>query len=362
MAGRVAYVSVQEVVAGEATASHVFGIVEGLRRQGWDVTLLLPRYAASPPIAGRLLQTVNTAWRLGRQARCFDVIYVRGSIFALPIALAARVRSVPVVHELNGPPEEVFVTWPATRRAAGLVDLSFRLQMRWSAAAIGVTPNLATAAAAAGAPRTFTVPNGVDVDRFRPDLPRRDGLPARYAVFFGELAPWQGIDVLLDAIALPAWPQNLPLVVVGGGVLRPEIDAAARGGDVVYLGRLPQDDLARVVAGATVAVSPQNGAAGRAVSGVSPLKVFEAMAAGVPVVVTDLPGARDVVEEARCGRIVAAGDADAMARGVAAVVGDPDLAQLKERARVAAVEQHSWSVRAMATGSILDLVRRSVSS
>lgn len=51
------------------------------------------------------------------------------------------------------------------------------------------------------------------------------GLPQPYKVFFGSFAPWQGISTLLRASS--GWPEDLPLVVVGDGALRSEVERAA---------------------------------------------------------------------------------------------------------------------------------------
>ena len=93
--------------------------------------------------------------------------------------------------------------------------------------------------------------------------------------------------------------------------------------------------------------------AAHAVHGLSPLKLYESMAAGVSVVVSDIPGLRDTVEQCGCGVVVPAGDASAIAGSVRALSRDTESARMGERGRLAAVAHHSWDTRAAQTEKVL---------
>lgn len=355
-----AYLSVQPVGADEATGAHVFGIVTGLRALGWEVDLFLPPYRASEAtVPQRVLTMLTNGLRIVARAHRYRLVYVRSSVFAWPFALAARARRMVVVHELNGPIEEVFVTWPATRRFPRVIAWLGRTQMRWSSGVIGVTPQLTAWSRAQGAPATATIPNGADVELFAPGRPRRPGLPPQYAIFFGELAPWQGIGTMLASVTCPEWPDGLALVIAGDGVERPSVEAAAaRTPGVVYLGRLPRAELAAVVSNAVVGISAQNAAGGRDRSGVSPIKLFEMMAAGVPVVVSNVAGLDEIVAEVGCGVVVEAEDPAALARAVAGIAGRRDRDELGARGRAAVHASHSWMKRAISTDDFLRTLSR----
>ena len=98
----------------------------------------------------------------------------------------------------------------------------------------------------------------------------------------------------------------------------------------------------------------------RAPTGVVPLKLFEAMACGVPVVVTDLPGQADIVSRYRCGLVVPADDPVAIADAVATLARDEPLARLMgQRGRRAVVDHYSWDAAAGRTHeTLLGLPRR----
>jgi glycosyltransferase involved in cell wall biosynthesis len=157
------------------------------------------------------------------------------------------------------------------------------------------------------------------------DRADRLALPAGgYLVTLATVEPRKGLDVLIAALAEPGAP-DLPLLVVGqagwGGV-DPAALAAAAGlpaGRVRLMGRLPDADLAVVLAGATAMVVPSRA------EGFG-LPVLEGMAAGVPVVTSDDPALVEVGGDAVVSSAI--GEAPALAAALAAVTGD---AQLRER-------------------------------
>jgi len=160
---------------------------------------------------------------------------------------------------------------------------------------------------------------------------RRLDLPsAGYLVSLATLEPRKGLDVLLGALADPGAPE-LPLLVVGqggwGGVdpVRTAAELGLPPGRVRLLGRLPDEDLAVVLAGATALVVPSR-------SEGFGLPVLEGMAAGVPVVTSDAPALLEVGGDAVLGTPV--GDPVALAGVLARVGDDPALrAELVARGR-----------------------------
>jgi glycosyltransferase involved in cell wall biosynthesis len=157
---------------------------------------------------------------------------------------------------------------------------------------------------------------------------RRMALPASgYLLSLATIEPRKGLDVLLAALADQASP-HLPLLVVGqagwGGIdpLRMARDLGLPDGRVRLLGRLSDTDLAVALQDATALVVPSRA------EGFG-LPVLEGMAAGIPVVTSDDPALVEVGGGAT--RTAPVGDAPALARALAEVVGDP-----AERARMVA--------------------------
>ena len=131
--------------------------------------------------------------------------------------------------------------------------------------------------------RVFILPNGVDVERFRPPadgeraaIRARFGLPAEgvLAVFVGRFVPKKGFDK-----ALAATSDDYKIVFIGG-------DPPAEAADdprAIFLGQLSRDDLAEVYRACDLFVLPSE-------SEGFPLTAQEAMASGLPIVITDDPG------------------------------------------------------------------------
>ena len=86
----------------------------------------------------------------------------------------------------------------------------------------------------------------------------------------------------------------------------------------------------------------------------SPLKLYESMACGVPVVASRAEGISEVVRDAECGILVQAGDAKGIAQATQRLLADPGLAaEMGRRGREAAVERYSWRARALQRKAIV---------
>jgi glycosyltransferase involved in cell wall biosynthesis len=283
-------------------------------------------------------------------------VYIRSHFLALPTAALARVAGSIVVQEVNGAIEDAWAAWPRLRPFRRVISFSLRTQFRWADAVIAVTPGLAGyVAEVTGRPGNYQViGNGADVDRFKPSGAAATSDRRPYAVFVGALAPWQGIGVALDAANAVAWPRDVDFVVAGDGNERDRVQDAARANPrIEWLGKVPYAEVPALLAGSIAALVPIADSP-HARYGTSKLKVFEAMACGVPVVASDLASIRDVVDTHECGVTFAAGDPDALARAVAGLVADPVLAsQMGSRGRSAAVAHYSWDQRASETDQVL---------
>lgn len=356
------YLTLQATREGQAAHAHVHEIIKGLRRRGWNVVLFEPRYGGSmksPSLLERLWEFVRVQlclWFRGKP----DILYIRWHFASWPAALLARLRCVRVVQEVNGPYEDLFLAWPATRRLAWLFTWLMRSQLRWADAIIAVTPQLAEWVQKENGQakaKVVVVPNGANTELFHPSASAPVPLPEKYVVFFGALAPWQGIDTMLKAVEESEWPAEVKLVIVGDGVEKRAVLPAAQGGRVVYLGVLPYAQVPGVVARSIAGLSPKNAAGGRSDTGLSPLKVFETLACGVPVIVTDFPGQADLVTSARCGIVIPPDNPRALAGAVAYLYHHPEeRAAMGKRGRELVEREHSWDSRAEQMDAVLRMV------
>lgn len=171
------------------------------------------------------------------------------------------------------------------------------------------------------------VPNGVDVGRFAAAAPLADLRdPERpLLLFVGRLEPRKGLDVLVRAfLRVRAALPRVRLCVVGDGAMRARcqqmIPSSIRH-DALFVGHVDDVEKARYFASADLFVAPNVGGESFGIV------LLEAMAAGVPIVASDIPGFRTVMRDGRQGRFVAPGDAAALADAVLTLLSNNKLRQ-----------------------------------
>ncbi len=169
--------------------------------------------------------------------------------------------------------------------------------------------------------RTYHLSNGVDTRRFTPalrDCSLREHLApgARIiAVYAGLHGVAQGLEQLLDAAALLRHVNGLRVLLIGDGPAKPGLVARARSLDlsnVAFLGAMPHDQIARVLASADIALVPLKSE----LPGAVPSKIYEAMASGLAVVVAAGGEAARIIDRAAAGISVPPGDAQSIAAAV----------------------------------------------
>ncbi len=171
-------------------------------------------------------------------------------------------------------------------------------------------------------------------------------------VYTGGLLAWKGVDVLIAAA------RELPEVsfVIAGGM---DADVEALRGPSAGLqnvrldGFQPPDRVATYLAAADVGVVPNRSTPAISSRYTSPLKVFEAQAAGLPLVVSDLPSLRDILGEDQA-IFVAPDDHHALAAGLSELLGNEHLRTSLAGAMRAAAAGHSWDARAARLLSWMD--------
>lgn len=362
-------------VPGEKGASmHLTSITRALAAIGHDVQLIaVAGHGAAPtglaevhllPHPGRaegLQRELNklafveqVATEMADVVRDFapDVLYERLALFGSAGAqLAAGVPGCRHVLEVNSLLAEEETEW----RGLHLAPLATQVErdvLEHAHLSIAVSDEVAAKIrAVAPTARCAVVANGAEVERFR-HLPfatqaRRDlGLPQHVpmAAFVGALRPWHGIDLAIDAIARTT---DMHLVVAGDGPIRADLaqQAARLGvwGRVHFLGHVDHGRVASTLAAADVAVAPYPALASFSFS---PLKLYEYLAAGTPVVASAIGQIPAVLDRGRWGTLVPAGDVDALAEALQYAAIDPAAKERAAAARRHALRHHGWDQRA----------------
>jgi glycosyltransferase involved in cell wall biosynthesis len=190
--------------------------------------------------------------------------------------------------------------------------------------------------AVAPSDRVVIVPLGLELD----PLSRLDGrtaVPGEIVFgYVGRLTAVKDLPTLLRAMAIVARSSRARLVIIGDGELRSELqNLAARLGiseRVQFVGW--EFDLAKIYQSIDCLVLSS-------INEGTPVAVIEAMAAGVPVVATDVGGVPDVVSDGRTGSLVPPRDPEKLARAMLRLAEDPVLrARMSAAARADAVRRY----------------------
>lgn len=259
-----------------------------------------------------------------------DVLHAASNHHNARLALALGERhGLPVVYEVRGFLEESWLSRDPSRS----VDDAFYQAERaretecMLAADLVVTlgETMRADIEARGVPRErlLIVPNAVDPS-FRAPLPSGEAVRARLGIGPDEFVAgtttscfgYEGLDVLLDAVALMRERgERAHALVVGDGPELPALRARAEelglAGSAHFTGRVPASDVRTYHAALDVFTVPRRDE--RVCRMVTPLKPVEAMAGGLPVVASDLPALREIVEPEVSGELIPAGESARLA-------------------------------------------------
>ena len=250
----------------------------------------------------------------------------------------AAVRGKPFIFEVRD-------IWPASIVALGAmretvaIRLLERLELflyQRAAAIVVVTPGLRDDIVSRGVSeaKIIVVLNGVDNQTFRPmsrdvELAAEYGLSGKFIVgYLGTIGIAHGLDSVLDAAEILNDRKDIKFLLVGGGAKRAELVEAVerrRSLNVVILPRQPAEHMPRIYALChTVLVTLRNIPL---FAGAIPSKMFEAMSAGRPVILSLPEGyATALLRECRAGLVIPPEDPDALARAVQKLCDARDLA------------------------------------
>jgi glycosyltransferase involved in cell wall biosynthesis len=356
MNNQITYICLQSRKEGTAGYAHVTEIIRGLQRRKWRVKLFEPSYSITGTEPSILERVFNFLWvqiRFIINSRSKpDLAYLRSHFALLPATLYCKLRGIPVIQEINGPFEDLFVAWPFTKRLAWIFNLLSKLQYRLSDAAIAVTPNLGEwFVKQAGTKPVYIIPNGANTDMFHPQANSTIDIPKPYVFFFGTLAKWQGIDTILAAAKHPNWPQGLTLAIAGDGVEQNKVAHFCSLYDhAIWLKKIPYEQIPGVIAGSLLGLCTKSDVQAHSKTGLFPLKLFETLACGIPIIVTDFPGQADLVREHACGLIIEPNDPESLVNAVIHIFTHPKESQKMGANGTKTIQQnHSWDSRAAET-------------
>jgi glycosyltransferase involved in cell wall biosynthesis len=235
-----------------------------------------------------------------------DCLYERYNLFQ-PSGVWARERfELPLLLEVNAP----LLEERATHDGLALVRLArWSEQRAWRGAdrVLPVTDVLAGHVERAGVPRSRieVIPNGVNLGDYervvgRDEAKRRLGLEKRLVLgFTGFVREWHRMDLAIDLVAEQRGERELHVLLVGDGPAREALEAhAAKLGvqqSCTITGIVKREEMTRYLAAFDIALQPS------VVAYASPLKLFEYLAVGLPVVAPGTPNIREVLSDGTSG-------------------------------------------------------------
>jgi phosphatidyl-myo-inositol alpha-mannosyltransferase len=309
-------------------------------RQGDDTTAFIPLGRSVPVPSGGSIARVSFSWWLYRRIRAlleqesFDIIHLHEPLAPiLPLCVLEFSNAVNIG------------TFHAYYNRQHLYKLSHPIVKRWhdrlhggiavSPAALRYVYNFF--------PRDYKIiPNGIDVDHFAQNaLPwpqYQDG--KTNILFVGRLEKRKGLKYLLDAYSRLKWDlPDIRLLVVGPGNLDKEshrLLSARNPQDVVFVGRVPYRDLPRYYATADIFCSPATGSESFGIV------LLEAMAAGKPIIASDIEGYKGIISHGQQGLLFRRRDPEALAATINYLAHNPDLRQRMGATGRCLVEKYRW--------------------
>jgi glycosyltransferase involved in cell wall biosynthesis len=323
-----------------------------------------------PATARRATYLVGAISRaLGRVRH--DVIFTRDLGLASLVVGAPRLLRAPLVYEAHGIADETASALPTLLTGAPSASERKRRRLArrdarvWHRADgyVTITHGLADALTERFGPRTAPlaiVPDGVATATDHTD--NTDGSANPFTIgYSGHLYPWKGVDLVVESVAALDGTRGL---IIGGHPAERDLSRLNQLADrlgcaprMTFTGLLPPRDARRRLREADVLVLP-NPASTLSTRYTSPLKLFEYMASGRPIVATDLPAIREILTDGDTAILVEPGSVNALVNGIRRLRDDQALARRLAQRALEAVGRYTWDERARRLESLLAEVAR----
>ncbi len=278
----------------------------------------------------------------------FDLIYERYSLWSTAGVRVARKLGIPCLVEVNSPLLEEQQKYRALHLSTEAEAVEAEV-FKEADALLAVSAQVKSYVISKGAipERTFVIQNGVDVKRFHPAVEPAylEGVDGKFVLgFVGSLKDWHGIDILLKAFRiLQKRSPDYHLLIVGDGPLRTWIEDYAREHQLkkkmTITGWVSYDQLPNLIQRMDVTVAPYPFLEDFYFS---PLKLFEYMAAGKPVIASRIGPIERAIQDGKTGLLVRPGDPNDLVVKIERLHSEPALQKALGIAASAEAGHHTW--------------------
>jgi glycosyltransferase involved in cell wall biosynthesis len=366
-------VSTRPEAEASGPRAHILGVIDAFRENGWNVEPYIVGdrvpidwikgsekklgESVLKRLAADFVRVAMGEWN-ARKARKLlgercDWVYERFGVYQM-LGRHFKRCGIPWIVETNG---ALFHEAKAERSSIALVQWARRRELRvYREADVLITitealKEIIVDAARVPADKIIVVPNGVDTSRFNPAtaVPRRIYAEPTIGLV-ANLFRWHALDLLIDAVSeLDSEGIAFNIVVVGDGLMRTEWESHAHslgfGERTAFFGQVPWSDIPSLIAGFDLCYSGQvNLQIGKMYH--SPLKLYEYMAMGKPVVASAFEDSRRVVRPDETGFLFEGGNKESLKRTLrSAWKARSRWKIMGEAARELVVREHSWKQR-----------------
>ena len=313
-----------------------------MRIEGIDVVAVRVAYSQTMTAPGRIWSflrfMVVSAWLACRQ-RGHDVVIATSTplTVGIPGLLASAVHRIPMVFEVRDLWPEAPIQMGVVRNPLLIAALRAfeRLVYRRSRSVIALSPGMRDGVLAAGtAPSKVTViPNCSDLDLFQPgpadpDIVARYGLEGCFvAAYAGSMGEANDVGVLIDAAArIQVLAPEVRFLLIGQGKQAEGVQARVHAlgiRNVVFAGSMPRQEVAKVLRTSQVCLVLFKNLPILATN--SPNKLFDALAAGRPVIVNSNGWTRALIQDHDAGLYAEPASAESLAAQILRLARDPEL-------------------------------------
>ena len=205
------------------------------------------------------------------------------------------------------------------------------------------------------------IPNGVSASDFSPSpLPARDGR-VPMMLYIGTLADWQGLEIVIKSLPKILERQAVRLHIVGRGrsrqrkILSKQIRKLGVEGSVTVQSAIPHHEIPSLIAESDFCVAPLGLNDRNVTQGACPIKILEYMAAGRPLLASNMPIVRELVREDVDALLFSPNDPDDLTRQVLTLLNDFELSKrLADSASARALAKFTWSESQKKLGKVYE--------
>lgn len=367
-------------------AVHLQGIAGGMKECGCSAEIVSPpgvdistiegKKGIAKSIAGKtpqavfecleLIYNVPAFFQLMKARRHFGctILYERYAFLGVAGACAARIWGIPFVVEVNYTVDNDLEVRSRSKIFLPFTKFFEHLVFQSASLLLPVSSKLAGELAQRGYDenKILVSPNAVDISNFHIHsgppgrlIKELFGEPPGVVIgFVGSFAAWHRVDLLIESClaAADSLSTDIGLILIGEGgnkdVLLKKSSHLPRNMKIVFPGFIPHSSLPGYIASMDIAVMPHSNEYG------SPMKVFEYMALGKPVIAPDFGPLRDAIDQGQEGLLFTPGSREELTKAILLLANKPEqrLAMgLKARMRVE--KDHNWKARCV---RILDML------